>query len=99
MITSALHRGLEAASERYGDRAAILAGDDEWSFARLDGLANSFARNPVFASSVYRMSRSAADKPRKGLPSAVASMKRLNAISGSARRGCLMSICGFCRER
>jgi long-chain acyl-CoA synthetase len=45
MIAPALHRALEAACEQYGDRAAILAGDDEWSFARLDGFANSFARH------------------------------------------------------
>ncbi len=45
MTADALHRALETASERYGDRAAILAGEEEWSFARLDGLANSFARH------------------------------------------------------
>jgi long-chain acyl-CoA synthetase len=41
----ALHRSLEAASDRDGERAAILAGEETWSFARLEGLANSFARH------------------------------------------------------
>ncbi len=45
MNAEPLHRGLEAASDRYGDHPAILAGDEMWSFAVLDGLANSFARS------------------------------------------------------
>jgi acyl-CoA synthetase (AMP-forming)/AMP-acid ligase II len=45
VIPQALHRALESASERYGARAAILADDEEWSFASLEGLANSFARH------------------------------------------------------
>ncbi len=49
MTADALHRALDTASERFGDRPAILAGEDEWSFARLDGLANSFARHLVAA--------------------------------------------------
>ncbi len=31
-----MHRGLERAAERFGDRAAVLAGSDQWSFAELD---------------------------------------------------------------
>jgi len=40
-----IHQGIERASERFGKRTAILAGDDQWSFARVDGLANSIARH------------------------------------------------------
>ena len=40
-----MHRGLERAADRFGDRDALLAGDDRWSFNALDGLSNSFARH------------------------------------------------------
>lgn len=40
-----MHEALQAAARRFGDRAAILAGDRSWSFADLDGLANAFARH------------------------------------------------------
>ena len=42
-----MHRGLERAADRYGDRDAIRAGDERWSFRDLDGLANAFARHLV----------------------------------------------------
>src|SRR5262245_41380095 len=37
-----MHGGLERAAARYGDRDAVLAGDERWSFRGLDGLANAF---------------------------------------------------------
>jgi acyl-CoA synthetase (AMP-forming)/AMP-acid ligase II len=40
-----MHRGLEQAAARYGDRDAVRAGDDRWSFGELDGLSNAFARH------------------------------------------------------
>src|SRR5215471_11748688 len=40
-----MHGGLERAAERYGDRDAVRAGDDAWSFRGLDGLANAFAQH------------------------------------------------------
>jgi acyl-CoA synthetase (AMP-forming)/AMP-acid ligase II len=38
-----MHRGLADAAARYGDRAAILVGDDEWSYRRLDEASNAVA--------------------------------------------------------
>jgi len=40
-----LHRSLERAADRHGDHVAVRKGDDSWSFAELDGLANAFARH------------------------------------------------------
>ncbi len=40
-----MHRGLERAADRFGDRDAVLLGDERWSFRDLDGLANAFARH------------------------------------------------------
>lgn len=40
-----MHEALEEAATRFGARAAILAGDESWSFQDLDGLANAFARH------------------------------------------------------
>src|SRR4051812_28744506 len=40
-----MHGGLERAADRFGDRVAIRAGDDAWTFADLDGLSNAFARH------------------------------------------------------
>ena len=40
-----MHHGLERAAARFGDRDAVRAGDDRWSFGELDGLANAFARH------------------------------------------------------
>lgn len=39
-----IHDGLRRAADRLGDRDAIRAGDDAWSFRDLDELSNSFAR-------------------------------------------------------
>ena len=39
-----MHGGLERAAARFGDRVAVRAGDDAWTFAGLDGLSNAFAR-------------------------------------------------------
>jgi acyl-CoA synthetase (AMP-forming)/AMP-acid ligase II len=46
-MATLVHGGLERAADRYGDRAAIRAGDDRWSFRDLDGLGNAFARHLV----------------------------------------------------
>jgi long-chain acyl-CoA synthetase len=46
-MATLVHGGLERASDRYGDRDAIRAGDDRWSFRDLDGLGNAFARHLV----------------------------------------------------
>jgi long-chain acyl-CoA synthetase len=40
-----MHGGLERAAARYGDRDAVLAGDERWSFRGLDGLANAFTHH------------------------------------------------------
>ena len=40
-----MHGGLERAADRFGDRDAVRAGDDRWSFRDLDGLGNAFARH------------------------------------------------------
>lgn len=40
-----LHQWLERAAGRFGDRSAIRAGDEHWSFRDLDGLSNAFARH------------------------------------------------------
>jgi long-chain acyl-CoA synthetase len=44
-MATLLHRGLERAAMRFGDREAVRAGDDRWTFRDLDGLANAFARH------------------------------------------------------
>jgi long-chain acyl-CoA synthetase len=46
-MATLVHGGLERAAKRYGDRDAIRAGDDRWSFRELDGLGNAFARHLV----------------------------------------------------
>jgi long-chain acyl-CoA synthetase len=40
-----VHGGRERAAARYGDRDAVLAGDERWSFRGLDGLANAFTHH------------------------------------------------------
>jgi long-chain acyl-CoA synthetase len=40
-----MHHGLEQAAARFGDRDAVRAGDDRWTFGELDGLSNAFARH------------------------------------------------------
>jgi acyl-CoA synthetase (AMP-forming)/AMP-acid ligase II len=44
-VSTLMHGGLERAADSFGDRDAVWAGDDHWSFRDLDGLANSFARH------------------------------------------------------
>jgi acyl-CoA synthetase (AMP-forming)/AMP-acid ligase II len=41
----AMHRGIERAAERFGDRDAVLFGDERWSYSELDAGSNSFARH------------------------------------------------------
>jgi len=38
-----IHQGIERASEKFGDRPAILAGERRWSFRQIDSLSNSLA--------------------------------------------------------
>ena len=45
MSSPLMHRALEQAAARFGDRDAVLAGDERWSFQDLDRLGNSFARH------------------------------------------------------
>jgi acyl-CoA synthetase (AMP-forming)/AMP-acid ligase II len=40
-----MHRGLEAAADRWGDRDALLAGDQRWSFRALDDASTCLARS------------------------------------------------------
>jgi long-chain acyl-CoA synthetase len=40
-----MHRGLERAADRLGDRVAVRVGDERWTFGDLDRLANAFARH------------------------------------------------------
>jgi len=40
-----MHGGLERAADRFGDRPALLAGDETWSYRDLDGLSSAFARH------------------------------------------------------
>ena len=44
MATSLMHRGLESAAERFPDHAALLAGDDRWTYGELDRAANALAQ-------------------------------------------------------
>ena len=44
-MPGAMHGGLERAAARLGDRPALLAGDDAWTFAELDALSNAFAHH------------------------------------------------------
>jgi acyl-CoA synthetase (AMP-forming)/AMP-acid ligase II len=45
MTGTLLHDGLEESTATFADRAAVRAGDDQWSFAELDGRSNAFARH------------------------------------------------------
>ena len=45
MAAALMHRGLEHAAARFGDRDAVLAGDERWSFGELDARANAFAHH------------------------------------------------------
>jgi acyl-CoA synthetase (AMP-forming)/AMP-acid ligase II len=44
MTGALMHHGLERAAERFGARDFVRAGDEQWTFAELDGLSNAFAR-------------------------------------------------------
>jgi long-chain acyl-CoA synthetase len=47
-MATLMHRSLERAADRFGDRDAVRVGDDErWSFRDIYGLANAFARHLV----------------------------------------------------
>ncbi len=43
MAVMLMHSGLESAADRFGDRDAVRAGTDRWSFGALDRLANGYA--------------------------------------------------------
>jgi acyl-CoA synthetase (AMP-forming)/AMP-acid ligase II len=45
MTAVPLHRTLEHAADRFRDRAALLAGEERWSFRDLDGRSNALARH------------------------------------------------------
>lgn len=45
MAPDLMHHGLELAADRFGDRDAVRAGEDRWSFRDLDDLSNAFARH------------------------------------------------------
>src|SRR6478752_7549164 len=45
MTAALMHHGLEHAAASFGDRDAVRAGDDRWSFRDLDGLSNAFAQH------------------------------------------------------
>ncbi len=47
MPATLLHHYLERAADEFGDRDAVWAGDERWSFRRLDDLSNSFAEHLV----------------------------------------------------
>jgi long-chain acyl-CoA synthetase len=40
-----IHEQLRRAADRFGDRVALLTGDDHWSFRQLEERSNSFARH------------------------------------------------------
>jgi acyl-CoA synthetase (AMP-forming)/AMP-acid ligase II len=42
-----MHRGLESAAKRFPDHAAVLAGDDRWTYGELDRAANALAHHLV----------------------------------------------------
>ena len=44
MAAALMHHALEQAAARFGDRDAVLAGDERWSFRALDDLSTAFGR-------------------------------------------------------
>ena len=44
MAAALMHHALERAAARFGDRHAVLAGDERWTFRDLDDRSTSFAR-------------------------------------------------------
>jgi long-chain acyl-CoA synthetase len=47
MAAALMHHALEQAAAQHGDRAAVLAEDEVWSFRRLDDLSGTFARSLI----------------------------------------------------
>jgi long-chain acyl-CoA synthetase len=47
MAAALMHQGLEQAADRFGDRDAVRAGDDRFSFRQLDDLSNALAHHLV----------------------------------------------------
>jgi len=45
MSIGLLHQALELAAAQFGDRDAVLAGDDRWSYRQLDQLSAAFAQH------------------------------------------------------
>src|SRR5690349_16384045 len=45
MVGALMHDGLEQAADRFGDRDAVRAGGDHWSFRRLNDLSIAFAHH------------------------------------------------------
>src|SRR5664279_5350380 len=45
MSIGLLHQALERAADQFGDRDAVLAGDDRWSYRQLDQLSAAFAQH------------------------------------------------------
>jgi acyl-CoA synthetase (AMP-forming)/AMP-acid ligase II len=44
-----MHRALEQAADRFGDRDAVRAGEESWSFRDLDQMSNALARHLIAA--------------------------------------------------
>ena len=44
-VSNLMHGGLERAADNFGDRDAVRAGDEAWSFRDLDGMANGYGRH------------------------------------------------------
>ncbi len=47
MAGALMHHALQQAAVRFGDRAAVVAGDDEWTFRDLDERSTAFGRHLV----------------------------------------------------
>jgi acyl-CoA synthetase (AMP-forming)/AMP-acid ligase II len=45
MATGLMHRGLESAAQRFPEHPAVLAGDERWTYARLNRAADAAARH------------------------------------------------------
>ncbi len=45
MTAALMHHALERAAARFGDRDAVLAGDQRWSFRDLDDASTAFGRH------------------------------------------------------
>ncbi|HEY2429602.1 MAG TPA: class I adenylate-forming enzyme family protein [Acidimicrobiales bacterium] len=76
-----MHEGLERAAGRFGDRDAIRAGDDRWSFRDLDRLSNAFARH-LLAEGVGARQRVAVMTGNR--PEFVVAVQAISKIGGAA---------------